>query len=138
MAKLTQEYIDTGVQVLREYYDEKQAMYTIAKRHGIGIEDVRKYIYHSTAVEKAYKESLWDTRVSTDQARKVYELWKRGLSYAEIHKLTGVSPADAGKAVSMMREQYAKRCEGCNWRRDGWPVCCLPGCAKEGRWEDGK
>lgn len=138
MAKLTQEYIDTGIQVLREYHEERQAMLTIAQRHGLTLEEVRDYTYHRTSVKKAYEASQWDTRVTTSQARKVYELHREGLSYAEIYKLTGVSLMDAGKAVSMMREQYGSRCQGCNWRRDGWPICCLPGCAKEGHWADGK
>lgn len=138
MANPTQEYIDTGIQVLREYHEERQAMLTIAQRHGLTLEEVRAYIYYRTSVKKAYEASQWDTRVTTSQARKVYELHRKGMTYAEIKAVTGVSQADAGKAVSMMREQYGSRCQGCNWRRDGWPVCCLPGCAKEGHWADGK
>lgn len=138
MPKLTQEYIDTGIQVLREYHEERQAMLTIARRHGLTLEEVKSYIYNRTSAKKAYEASQWDARVTTSQARKVYELHRKGMTYTEIYKLTGVSQMDAGKAVSMMREQHAKRCQGCNWRRDGWPVCCLPGCAKEGRWSDGK
>lgn len=133
MAKPTQEYIDTGIQVLYEYHEERQAMLTIAQRHGLTLKEVRAYICYHTAVKKAYEASQWDTRVTTSQARKVYELHRKGMSYAEIKAVTGVSQADACKAVSMMREQYGRRCQGCNWQKDGWSVCCLPGCAKEWR-----
>lgn len=133
---VTQEYVETGIQVLREYHEERQAMLTIAQRHGLKLEAVRSYIYRSTTVKKAYEAMQWDTRVTTSQARQVYELHRKGMSYADIEATTGVSHADAGKAVSMMREQHENQCQGCNWRRDGWPVCCLPCCAKEGRWED--
>lgn len=75
-------------------------------------------------LRKAVKE------LTTEDKYRAYELHEQGWSDARIARQLTTTKVKVIKAIAAIRDKKLKKCVHCQWRKDGWEICCLPVCLR--------
>lgn len=103
--------------------DEGTPIKEAAQAAGVTVQQARAMAGNET-LRKAVKE------LTTEDKYKAYELHEKGWSDARIARQLTTTKVKVIKAIAAIRDKKLKKCVHCQWRKDGWEICCLPVCLR--------
>ena len=103
--------------------DEGTPIKEAAQAAGVTVQQARSMAANET-LRKAVKE------LTTEDKYKAYELHEKGWSDARIARQLTTTKVKVIKAIAAIRDKKLKKCVHCQWRKDGWEICCLPVCLR--------
>ena len=103
--------------------DEGTPIKEAAQAAGVTVQQARAMAGNET-LRKAVKE------LTTEDKYRAYELHEQGWSDARIARQLTTTKVKVIKAIAAIRDKKLKKCVHCQWRKDGWEICCLPVCLR--------